>query len=430
MNRIVTIAGVLVCLLSCGKEEKAVAGPGGAPRFPVSVMKVSLRSVPIFQEYIGSTFAQDTVQINARVNGYIDKWLFKPGDFVSAGQLLYQIDARTYKAEVDKAKAELARSEAQLAFAKEGVDVLRAESELAQAEATLIKAEQDVERVRPLVKENALPEQDLDAVLANARVARNTYRAREASVTQFRLTQRTQIQQGEAAVNSAKAALATAELNLQFTQIAAPVAGRVGETKVQVGGLASANATEPLTLLSPLDPIFVEFKVGEREYLEYSRKQQAAQQATGKQIPVQPLKLLLADGTEYPYAGQYKYADRAVDVATGTLKLIADFPNPKRMLLPGQFGRIRLQTGMKEGVFVVPQRAVTELQGLRQLMVVDKDDRVAARTVTATDRVGNQWVIEKGLNEGDRVIVDGLQKAMPGAYVTPKLVAEAPVAQR
>lgn len=430
MNRIEIIAVALLCLVGCGKEEKAVAGPGGAPRFPVTAVTVSSRSVPIFQEYIGSTFAQDTVQINARVNGYIDKWLFKPGDYVSAGQLLYQIDARTYKAEVEKAKAELARSEAQLSFAKEGVDVLRAESELAQSEASLIKAEQDVERVRPLVKENALPEQDLDAALANARVARNTYRAREANVTQMRLTQRTQIQQGEAAVNSAKAALANAELNLQFTQIAAPVAGRVGETRVQVGGLASANAPEPLTLLSPLDPIYVEFKVGEREYLEYSRKQQAAQQTTGRQIPVEPLKLLLADGSEYTYPGRYRYADRAVDVATGTLKLIADFPNPKRLLLPGQFGRIRLQTGNKEGVFVVPQRAITELQGLRQLMLLDKDDRVVARTVTATDRVGNQWVIEKGLNEGDRVIVDGLQKAIPGSFVTPKMVAETPVTQR
>ena len=424
---------LLMFLASCGAGEKGAAGAapgGGAPRFPVTAVKVSPRTVPIYQEFIGSTFAQDTVQINARVNGYIDKWLFKPGDFVSAGQLLYEIDPRTYKAEVDKAKAELARSEAQLSFAKEGVDVLRAESELAQAEASLIKAEQDVARVRPLVKENALPEQDLDAALANERVARNTYRAREANVQQLRLTQRTQIQQGEAAVNSAKAALENAELNLQFTRIQAPVAGRVGETKVQVGGLATANSPDPLTLLSPLDPIYVEFKVGERDYLEYSKKQLAAQQATGKQIPVEPLTLLLADGTAYPYQGRYRYADRAVDVTTGTLKLIADFPNPKRMLLPVQFSRIRLQTGAKDGVFVVPQRAVTELQGLRQLMLLDKDDRVIARTVTATDRVGNQWVIEKGLAEGDRVIVDGLQKAIPGTQVAPKIVAESPLSVR
>ncbi len=411
-------------LAGCGgnvKSEANSAGPGGAPRFPVTAMRMTAGSVPVFQEFIGSTFAQDTVQINSRVNGYIDKWLFKPGDFVSAGQLLYVIDPRTYRADFDKAKAELARSEAQLTFAKEGVDVLRGESELAQAEASLIKAEQDVARVRPLVKENALPEQDLDTVLANERVARNNYRAREANVNQLRLTQKTQIQQGEAAVASAKAALQTAELNLGFTEIRSPVAGRVGETKIQVGGLAAANSPESLTLISPLDPIFVEFKVNERDYLQYIKRQIASQQATGQQVPVNPLQLLLADGTVYPHPGKFRYADRAVDVQTGTLKLIGDFPNPNRMLLPGQFSRIRLESGRKEGVYLVPQRAMSELQGLRQLMLVDDNDKVVQRTVTATERTGNLWIVEKGLSDGERVIVDGLQKAIPGNQVTVKM---------
>ncbi|MBY0503367.1 MAG: efflux RND transporter periplasmic adaptor subunit [Bryobacteraceae bacterium] len=407
-----------------GAQQKAGGGP---PRFPVTAVSVTERTIPIFQEFIGSTFSQDTVQINSRVNGYIEQWLFKPGDIVAAGQLLYKIDPRTYRAPVDGAKAELARATAQLSFAREGVDVLRGESELAQAEASLIKAEQDVARVRPLVKETALPEQDLDAAQANERVARNNYRAREANVAQLRLTQKTQIQQAEAALQAAKALLETAELNLQFTEIRSPVAGRAGETKIQVGGLVSSNSQEPLTLVSPLDPIYVEFKVGERDYLEYIKKQIAAQQATGRQVPVEPLQLLLADGTVYPYPGVYRYADRAVDVQTGTLKLIGAFPNPQRMLLPGQFSRVRLRTGVKPGVFAVPQRAIQELQGLRQVMVADQDGRVKARTVTATDRVGNMWVIEKGLANGDHVIVDGLQKAMPGAQVTVKLTAESPV---
>jgi membrane fusion protein, multidrug efflux system len=304
------------------------------------------------------------------------------------------------------------------------VEVLRADSELAQAEASLIKAEQDVTRIRPLAAEKALPEQDLDAVLANSRVAQNNYRAREANVNQWRLTQKTNIEQAEAAIQSAKANLQLAELNLGFTEIKAAAAGRIGETKVQVGGLASANSPEPLTLISPLDPIYVEFTVTERDYLDYSRRQHASEKATGRRFAVQPLELLLADGTSYPYPGQFRFADRAVDVQTGTLKLIGDFPNPNRLLLPGQFSRVRLRTGMKEGVFVVPQRAIQELQGLRQLLLLDKDDRVILRTVTATDRIGAMWVIEKGLNPGDRVIVDGLQKAFPGSQVTPRVVAE------
>ena len=302
--------------------------------------------------------------------------------------------------------------------------MLRAESELAQAEASLIKAEQDVARVRPLVKEKALPEQDLDAALANARVAQNNYRAREANVNQLRLTQKTNIQQAEAAIQSARALLQLAELNLGFTEIKAPAAGRIGETKIQVGGLASANSPEALTLISPLDPIYVEFTVTERDYLDYFRRQQEAQKATGRGVPVEPLELLLADGSVYPHRGTFRFADRSVDVQTGTLKLSGDFPNPNRMLLPGQFGRVRLRTGVKEGVFVVPQRAIQELQGLRQLLVLDKDDRVSQRTVTATDRIGSMWVIEKGLNPGDRVIIDGLQKAIPGTQVAPRMVAE------
>jgi len=338
--------------------------------------------------------------------------------------LLYQIDARTYRAEVQRAAAEVARSEAQLNFAREGVEVIRAESELAQAEASRIKAEQDVARVRPLVREKALPEQDLDAATANQRVAQNNYKAHEANVHQLRLTQKTSIQQAEAALQAAKASLRLAELNLAFTEIRAPASGRIGETRIQVGGLVSANSPEPLTLISPLDPIYVEFTVTERDYLDYSKAQFAIGQTARSALATVPLELLLADGSVYPHAGHFKFADRAVNVQTGTLKLIADFPNPNRMLLPGQFSRVRLRRGTKEGVFVVPQRAVQELQGLRQLLLLDNANRVFQRTVTATERIGSMWVIEKGLNPGDRVIVDGLQKATPGSQVTPRMVAE------
>lgn len=382
------------------------------------MITVQPQDVPIFNEYVGATFAEQEVAVNARVNGYIQQRHYNTGDVVNQNQLLYTIDPRTYQAEVDRAKAERSRAEAQLRFAREGVDVIRAESEVAQSEATLLKADQDVARVRPLVKENALPEQDLDTAIANQRVADATTKARRATLVQQRLSQKTQIEQGEAALAAVNAALVTAELNLSFCFVRAPVSGRIGETRVQVGGLAQANSPEPLTVISPLDPMYVQFKVGERDYLEYQKKQIA-----GKGGAVAPLQLVLADGSTYNQAGTYRYADRAVDVQTGTLKLIGTFPNPNRLLLPGQFSRIRLRTSDKPGVYLVPQRAIIEMQGLRMLLVVDSANKVTQRTVTATDRKGNLWVIEKGLNPGDRVIVDGLQKAAPGSTVNPQTTA-------
>lgn len=415
----------LLLLGACGRENPTVShAQQKAPVFPVTAITVQPKAVPIFQEFIGATFSLNTVQINSRVNGYIEKWLFRPGDFVAAGQILYTIDPRTYQAEVSKAAAELARSESQLSLAREGVDVLRGESELAQAAASLIKAEQDVARVRPLVAEKALPEQDLDAATANLRIAQNISKAREANLNQLRLLQKTNIQQAEAAIQAAKAALQLAELNLSFTEIKAPAAGRIGETRIQIGGLASANSPEPLTKVSPLDPIYVEFTVTERDYLDYSKAQTALGKSARASLASTPLELVLADGSVYPHAGQFRFADRAVEVQTGTLKLIGDFPNPSRLLLPGQFGRVRLRTGTKANVYTVPQRAVKELQGLRLLMLLDKENRVIQRTVTATDRIGTLWVIEAGLNPGDRVIIDGLQKAAPGSIVAPRMVAE------
>jgi membrane fusion protein (multidrug efflux system) len=414
-----------LCMLvtaGCGTQN-ASKGSGGFPPAAVAVVEVSPSSVPIYSDFVGSTFSEGEVQVHSRVNGYITARHFNPGDIVTPGQLIYSLDPATYQAEVDRLRAEVVRAEAQLRFAREGVEVIRAESEFAQAEANQIKADQDVARVRPLVQQKALPEQDLDAAVANQSVNLAMVRARKAALEQQRLSQKTQIDQGVAAVASAKASLGLAELNLGYTRIQAPLLGRIGETSIQTGGLATATATNPLTRISPLDPIYVEFKVGERDYLDYIRREIAKQRSTGSGQVVEPLQLVLADGSIYDKPGRFRYADRAVDVQTGTLKLIGTFPNPDRMLLPGQFSRIRLRTGFKEGVFLVPQRAVIETQGLRQVLVVDKQNKVAQRTVTATDRVGSNWVVEAGLTQGNRVVVEGLQKAIPGSKVEPKLVA-------
>lgn len=403
---------------SAGKQETP-----SAPAVSVTVMQVNPRAIPIYNEYTGTTDATETAEIRARVDGYIEQRLFEAGQLVKAKELLYVLDQRTYSAELQKAKAKVAKAEADVQFAKEGVEVLRAESRLAQSKAALVKADQDVARYRPLVRQEAAPQIDLDSALAQQQVLREEVSVRKAELDQTKLQQRTQIALAVAELAFAQASQRLAELNLGYTEIKAPVNGRIGESNIFVGGLATANSTNPLTLLSPLDPIQVKVKIGEREYLNYIQKA-GTEAERGRRAADLAFQLLLADGNPYGYPGRFRSADRAVDPQTGTLEITLDFPNPDFALLPGAFSRVRVQTGDKSGVFLVPQRAVRELQGVRTVYLVDNEDKVVARTVTATDRIGDLWMIEKGLEAGDRVIVEGLQRVQPGVKVQYKVEPE------
>jgi membrane fusion protein (multidrug efflux system) len=391
-----------------------------APAVSVTVIQVTPRTIPIFNEYTGTTDATETAEIRARVNGYIEKRLFDAGQLVKVDQLLYVLDQRTYNADLQKAKAAVAKAEADLQFAKEGVEVLRAESRLAQSRAALVKVDQDVARYGPLVKQQAAPQVDLDTALAQQQVLREEVNARKAELTQTKLQQRTQIALAAAELEAARATQRLAELNLDYTEIKAPVNGRIGESNIFVGGLATANSSQPLTLLSPLDPIQVKVKIGEREYLNYVKKARDEEER-GRRAAGLAFQLLLADGSTYRYPGRFRSADRAVDPQTGTLEITLDFPNSDLSLLPGTFSRVRVQTGEKSGIFLVPQRAIRELQGVRSLYLVDNEDKVVTRTVTAADRIGSLWAIEKGLEAGDRVIVEGIQRVQPGVKVQYKV---------
>jgi membrane fusion protein (multidrug efflux system) len=420
------VASALWLLLGVGCSEVKSASKQevpSAPAVPVTVIQITPRTVPIYNEYTGNTDATETAEIRARVDGYIEKRDFDAGQFVRANQLLYVLDQRTYSAELQKAKAAVSKAEADVQFAKEGVEVLRAESRLAQSRAALVKAEQDVARYRPLVRQEAAPKIDLDTAVAQQEVLREEVNARKAELTQTKLQQRTQIALAAAELDYARATQRLAELNLDYTEIKAPVNGRIGESNIFVGGLATANSSQPLTLLSPLDPIQVKVKLGEREYLNYIQKL-GTEAEWGKRASDLAFRLLLADGSTYRYPGRFRSADRAVDPQTGTLEVTLDFPNPDFSLLPGTFSRVRVQTGEKGGVFLVPQRAIRELQGVRSVFVVDNENKVTTRTVTATERIGNLWVIEKGLEAGDRVIVEGIQRVQPGATVQPKVEPE------
>jgi membrane fusion protein, multidrug efflux system len=421
---VVALSLLLIGVSGCTEVKSAsTQETPSAPAVSVTVIQVTPRTVPIYNEYTGTTDATETAEIRARVDGYIEKRLFDAGQLVKVNELLYVLDQRTYHAELQKAKAAVAKAEADLQFAKEGVEVLRAESRLAATRAALVRADQDVARYQPLVRQEAAPQRDLDTALAQQQVLREEVNARKAELTQTKLQQRTQIALAAAELEAARATQRLAELNLDYTEIKAPVNGRIGESNIFVGGLATANSTQPLTLLSPLDPIQVKVKIGEREYLNYVQKARDGGER-GRRAADLSLQLLLADGSTYRYPGRFRSADRAVDPQTGTLEITLDFPNPDLSLLPGTFSRVRVQTGEKSGVFLVPQRAIRELQGVRSVYLVDDEDKVVARTVTATERIGNLWVIEKGLEAGGRVIVEGIQRVQPGAKVQYKVEPE------
>ncbi len=411
----VSAVTALWCLsIACSsKGESPKAGPTFPPP-PVAVMIVQPEDVPIYTEYAAQTFARDMVEVRGRVDGYIEQRLFQVGSDVQAGQPLYELDRRPYQADVAKARGDVAQSEANLEFAKKQVALIQAEADLAQANANLLKAKQDVDRLQPLVKEEAAAQQDLDNALAAFQANQANVNAKKANVEQTRLSARAQIDTTGAQVESNKAVLRTAELNLEYATIHSPISGRIGDSLIQVGGLVTKTAAQPLTTVVPLDPIWVRFKVSESEYLAFQRR---TDRVAAQQLPVQ---LVLADGTIHAQPGHVQNTVNQVDSKTGTLEIQATFANPLHNLLPGQFGRVRLLTAERKNVLVVPQRAVQETQGLQSVFTVGADKVVVARSIVVGERVGERWVIQQGLKPGDEVIVEGLQKARPGSTVNPQ----------
>ena len=328
----------LFVLLSCesqGKAQKRAV----LPPPPVAIMQVSAEDVPIYNEFAAQTYARDMVDVRSRVDGYIEKRLFQVGSEVRAGQVLYVLDLRPYEADVAKAKGELAQMEANREFAKRQVALVQAQADLAQAQANLLKAKQDVDRLTPLVKQDAAAQQDLDNAIAAFQANEANVNAKQANVEQNRLSTRAQIDTAEAQVDSNRALLRTAELNLEYATIRAPISGRIGDTLVPVGGLVTKTSLQPLTTIVPLDPIWVRFKVSEAAYLTFQRRHNQDQE----QVRRSPLQLVLADNTVDPHPGYFQNTVNQVDARTGTLELQATFANPERTILPGQFGRIRLR---------------------------------------------------------------------------------------
>lgn len=414
----VSLMTVSVCamfgLVGCAsKAEQKGAGAQQPPPPTVEVVQVSPSDADIYAEYPAQTFARNLVDVRGRVDGYIEKWLFRPGQEVKAGQPLYILDLRPYQAQVAQARGTLQQTQADLTFAQRQVSLLQAQANLAAAQAQLVRARQDYERFKPLVEQDAAARQDLDAATAALRAAEETVRANEANVEQTKLSTQTQIQSTQGKVEAQQGALQTATLNVEYGTIRAPISGLVGDTQVPVGGLVTANSQQPLTTIVPLDPIFVRFKVSEAQYLAYlQRKGKLTQEGP-------PLELILANEEQFPQRGRITNALNQVDPRTGTLELQAQFANPQHALLPGQFGRVRYVSERRQGVLLVPQRAVQQNQNLQSVFTVGAGNKIEARAIKIGARVGDDWIIEQGLRPGDRVVVEGLLTTRPGAVVHP-----------
>jgi membrane fusion protein, multidrug efflux system len=404
-----TVPLIITYLIAAGCSKTQTAQPGPPE---VQVVQVEQKDVPIYSEWIGTLEGLVNAQIKAQVTGYLVKQDYSEGSFVKKGQLLFEIDPRPFQAALDQANGDLARAEGQLAQAES--QLLQANAQLAQAQANQGKAQLDVNRYTPLAQEKAVTEQDLDnAVQANL-AAKALVQAAIAGIE----TAKAAIQAAKAQVRASKAAVQTAQLNLGFTKITSLIDGVAGIATAQVGDLVSPGG-QPLTTVSTLDPIKVYFTVSEQEWLDWNQRfpTEASRIAQRKLLP---LELILANGSTYPHEGFIYLSDREVNQATGSLRVAATFPNSENILRPGGYGRVRAATNVRQGALLVPQRAVTELQGSFQVAVVGPDNKVSIRTVKAGNQTGDMWIIEEGLKPGERVVAEGVQKVRAGALVNPK----------
>lgn len=367
-------AGVaLGALVGCGGGETAAPPPP-----EVVVAPVVQRDVPITSEWVGTIDGYNNAQIRAKVQGYLQTRDYDEGRVVAAGALLFRIDPREFRAALQDARGQLGR-----------------------AQALLTRSRQDVERYGPLSREGAVSRKEYDDAVQNARAA-------------------------AAAVESGQAAVTQAQLDLEWTEVRSPIEGVAGLTLAQIGDLISPSTL--LTTVSQLDPVKVTFPVSEREYIRYAAA--LGERARGA-VPAgndgPGAELVLADGSVYPERGRIFATNREVDQQTGAILVQAAFPNPQLLLRPGQFARVRAVTETRRNALLVPQRAVQELQGVHRIAVLGEGDTVAIHTVVVGPRVGSDWVVEKGLSPGARVVVEGLQRVRDGSKVTVK-AAGAPAA--
>jgi membrane fusion protein (multidrug efflux system) len=412
---------IVVSMVGSGCNTKGEHSAAAQPPPPtVVVAAVSQKTVPIYSEYVGQTRADNTVELRARVEGLLQKVYFREGATVRKGQRLFTIDKRPFEAALQSAKALAAKAVADLAQAQQRTDVLQAQAELADAQAVLARADQDVARLAPLAKEKAVTEQDLDAAIASQKSAQATVKARLANVTNLEAAVKYTIERARAEISASQARVTQAQLELSYCDIYSPISGVIGFLQVDEGNLVGRGDATLLATVSASDPLLVDFSVSEIEYLKLTDPQTVGDRAGALRFD-----LVLSDESVHPHHGTFKVVDRTVDPATGTMKVEAVFPNPGSYLRPGQFARVRVAVAEIENAILVPQRAIQEMQGAKTVLVVDDQNKVAVRTIKLGDKSDKDVVVLDGLNFGERVIVEGMQKVRPGSQVKPETVDEA-----
>jgi RND family efflux transporter MFP subunit len=414
-------AALLVAFTACDRGDAKASKQAEAPIPTVLVAEVPQRTVQVSADFVARTEAVPTVEIRARISGVLEQVRFREGSEVKKDQVLFVIQQDEYKAALQSARAQLAKAEADLTRAKDTSVVEHYRAQLDQAKAELGKNRADVARYRPLVKEQAIPQQDLDTALSREEAARAGVQAAEAALRDSVLAQRTAIQLSEAAVESGKASVTQADLNLKYTTIDSPISGIISKLSVDVGNLVGRGEPTLLATVSAINPIYADFAITEADYLRMVKKIPGLGRGEVPKDRAPTFDLVLADGTVFPQKGRPVFVDRAIDQKTGTIQVRAEFPNPQALLRPGQFGRVRAVTEEVPNAILVPQVAVQELQGAKNVLVVGEGDKVALRTVTLREPYQQFYIVSAGLKAGERVIVEGVQKARPGMQVKPEL---------
>ncbi len=367
---LVSISLLAVVLSSCKKEEQAAAAPP-----EVQVVEVIQKDMPITKEWVGQTIGAVDVEIRARVSGWLTSIDFKEGTEVKQGALLYTIDDSELRQQVAEAQGRVA-----------------------QARTLLARAKSDVNRYRPLAEAGAVSQRDLESALAEEGA-----------------------RQGE--VDAAQASLNVAQINLGYSRVLAPINGLIGISAARVGDFVG-RPPNPVILntMSRIDSIHVRFSISEQEYLDIVRRVTAQERVEGGAKRTE-FEMVLADGTTYPLKGRLVYLQRQVDASTGTLLLEASFPNPEKMMRPGQFAKVRAVFAEVKGAIVIPTRAVTELQGQYIIYAVGEGNKAQFRKVQLGPKLGGLQIIEQGVTPGERIVVEGVQKVRPDMIVAPKVVA-------
>ena len=358
------LVGILF-VFGCGEEENVTKTP------EVAVYETKAEDVPIYEDFVGTVAGQKDIEIRARVSGFLEGIHFKEGSVVKKGQLLYTIESQRYEAETAAYLSKLAEAKTNLAHAK---------SELA--------------RIEPLAKANAVSQSDLDAARANYEAAK-------------------------AMVKAAEANLRASRILLSYTRVKAPITGLIGKTRAKVGDFVGQSPNPViLNVVSKIDTVLVDFYLAESEYLRIFKEIETRE---GKVVGGNKdnIELILSDGSVFPYKGNVKFIDRGVDVLTGSILVQVEFPNPKWMLRPGLFSKVKVLLKTEKDAILIPQRCVTELQGLFSVFVVNNENKIEYRKVELGDRIGSFWLVKSGLKPGEKVVYSGIQKVKTEMTVTP-----------